>query len=150
AHFVSFGEYLHRRLLGRSVCSLSMASGTGLLLTEARAWDGALLAAVGLGPEQLPVFGDVPDSLEGLRREYAERWPALKDVPWLPALGDGATANVGSGCAAPGRIAVTVGTSSAVRAVTPLEGSTQAPEGLWRYLLDARRAVVGGALSEGG
>jgi gluconokinase len=150
AQFVSFGEYLHRRLLGRSVCSLSMASGTGLLQTEARAWDGALLAALGLRPEQFPALGDLRDHLQGLRQEYAQRWPPLKDIPWLPALGDGATANVGSGCAAPGRIAVTVGTSSAVRAVIPLPGSARPPNGLWRYLLDGQRTVVGGALSEGG
>jgi len=31
AQWISFGEYLHRRILGRSRCSLSMASGTGLL-----------------------------------------------------------------------------------------------------------------------
>src|SRR5690242_14960738 len=30
AQWLSFGEYLHRQYLGRSVCSLSMASGTGL------------------------------------------------------------------------------------------------------------------------
>src|SRR5215469_4886851 len=32
AQWLSFGEYLHRWVLGRSICSLSMASGTGLLL----------------------------------------------------------------------------------------------------------------------
>src|SRR5690348_7290056 len=31
AQWLSFGEYLYRRFLGRSVCSLSMASGTGML-----------------------------------------------------------------------------------------------------------------------
>src|SRR5262249_27253681 len=147
---VSFGEYLHRRLLGRSVCSLSMASGTGLLLTETRAWDVTLLEALGLRQEQMPELGDLQHSLWGLQREYADRWPALNRVPWFPALGDGATANVGSGCAALGRIAVTVGTSSAVRAITPLASSREPPQGLWRYLLDGRRALIGGALSEGG
>src|SRR5262249_24652005 len=100
--------------------------------------------------EQLPALGDLRDGLRGLRQEYAERWSALKDVPWFPAVGDGATANVGSGCARSGCVAVTVGTSSAVRAVAPLEWSTRPTKGLWRYLLDGRRAVVGGALSEGG
>jgi gluconokinase len=37
-----------------------------------------------------------------------------------------------------------------VRAVIPLQGSAPPPSGLWRYLLDGRRTVVGGALSEGG
>jgi gluconokinase len=64
-------------------------------------------------------------------------------------MGDGGMANVGSGCAAPGRIALTVGTTSAARAVVRVDDVVP-PKGLWLYLLDARRGVLGGALSEGG
>ncbi|HYX50123.1 MAG TPA: FGGY family carbohydrate kinase, partial [Ktedonobacteraceae bacterium] len=39
AQWLSFGEYLHRQFLGRSVCSLSMASGTGMLVTHTCTWD---------------------------------------------------------------------------------------------------------------
>ncbi|TMC63122.1 MAG: carbohydrate kinase, partial [Chloroflexota bacterium] len=44
---------------------------------------------------------------------------------------------------------ITIGTSSAIRVVVPLE-QVIPPMGLWLYLIDARRAVLGGALSEGG
>lgn len=149
AQFVSVGEYLHRQFLGRSVCALCMASGTGLLTTQARAWDGELVALLGLRPTQLPPLGDLGDALTGLAPDYARRWPALAAVPWFPALGDGATANVGSDCTTPARLALTVGTSSAMRVVAPVDASPL-PGGLWRYLLDRDRAVLGGALSEGG
>ncbi|MGH2516236.1 MAG: gluconokinase [Ktedonobacterales bacterium] len=149
AEYLSFGEYLHRQVLGRSVCSLCMASGTGLLRTRERVWDDELLGALGLRREQLPALGDLRDAVRGLAPRYSERWPALRETPWYPALGDGAAANIGSGCTAPQRIALTVGTSSALRALVPLDDSTP-PEGLWLYLLDARRGVLGGALSEGG
>lgn len=152
AQYLSFGEYLHRQLLGRSVCSLCMASGTGLLRTRERVWDDELLRVLNIRREQLPPLGDLRDTLRGLAPRYSERWPALRDVPWYPALGDGATANIGSGCTTPQHIALTVGTSSALRALVPLvdgAGITP-PEGLWLYLLDARRGVLGGALSEGG
>jgi gluconokinase len=149
ARFLSFGEYLHRTFLGRAVCGLCMASGTGLLDLRARTWDAPLATAVGVRLEQLPPLGDLRDAVRGLRADYAARWPALRDVPWYPALGDGATANVGSGCASAGQIALTVGTSSAMRTIVPVEQVTL-PDGLWLYLLDARRGVLGGALSEGG
>jgi len=149
ASFVSFGEYFHRQLFGRAVCSLCMASGTGLLLTREQKWDMEQLHALGLSPERLPPLGDLDESLRGLVPAYASRWPALRDVPWFPALGDGATANVGSGCVASGRVALTVGTSSAVR-VCVAPDAIEPPDGLWLYLLDARRAIFGGALSEGG
>lgn len=149
ASFISFGEYLHHRVLGRSVCSLCMASGTGLLTTQARSWDQELIQFLGIRLEQLPPLGDLRDALRGLTPEFASRWPALRDVPWFPAIGDGAAANIGSGCGDVRRVALTVGTSSAVRVITPVQG-TVAPDGLWLYLLDANRAVLGGALSEGG
>ena len=69
-------------------------------------------------------------------------------MPWFPAVGDGAASNVGSDCVDLSRIALNVGTSAAIRLVTREAGS--APIGLWRYRVDGRRALVGGATSEGG
>ncbi|MDQ2716483.1 MAG: gluconokinase [Chloroflexota bacterium] len=149
AQWLSFGEYLHRKFVGRSVCSYSMASGTGLLVTRSHAWDSELLATLGVRAEQLPPLGDLRDSVQGLQPEFAGRWPALRAVPWFPAVGDGVAANVGSGCATQDRWALSVGTSSAIRAIMPVD-SIVPPAGLWLYLLDARRGVLGGALSEGG
>ena len=149
AHLLSFGEYLHQQLLGQSICSFSMASGTGMLVTRTRKWDEELMQVTGTRPEQMPHLGDVQDSIKGLRTAYASRWPSLRDVPWFPAIGDGAAANVGSGCAAEGNWALTIGTSSAIR-VTVAPDQVVPPPGLWLYLLDANRALLGGALSEGG
>jgi gluconokinase len=149
AQWLSFGEYLHRRLLGRSVCSLSMASGTGMLETRARAWDNELIEALNVRFEQLPQLGDLRDSVQGLTSEYASAWPVLRNVPWFPAVGDGAAACVGSGCANEQNWSLTMGTSSAMRVVVTPERVVP-PMGLWLYLIDGKRAVLGGALSEGG
>lgn len=149
AQWLSFGEYLYRRFLGRSVCSLSMASGTGMLDTRARAWDTELMKVLDVRPEQFPPLGDLHDSVQGLTPEYASAWPALHNVPWFPAVGDGASACIGSGCASIENWSLTIGTSSAIRVVLPPERVIP-PMGLWLYLIDARRAVLGGALSEGG
>lgn len=149
ARYVSFGEYLHERLLGRAVCSLSMASGTGLLNTRARVWDNELLNLLHLTPGHLPTIGDLPDTLQGLAPEFAGRWPALNRVPWFPAIGDGAAANLGSNCAGVSTWAVTMGTSSAMRVVVS-PAQVEPEQGLWLYYIDRKRALLGGALSEGG
>jgi gluconokinase len=148
SQWLSFGEYLQRCLLGRSVCSLSMASGTGMLVTRTHSWDKDWQEFLGVRAEQLSPLGDLHDSITGLKPEFAERWPALKDVPWFPAIGDGAAANVGSGCATEENWAITIGTSSAIRVVVPLD--VVPSRGLWLYLVDAQRGLLGGALSEGG
>jgi gluconokinase len=148
AQWLSFGEYLHRRFLGRSVCSLSMASGTGMLIIQDHTWDSHLQEVLGVRDEQLPQLGDLQDSITGLKPEFATRWPALKDVPWFPAIGDGAAANAGSGCANEENWAITIGTSSAMRVI--VSPDVVPPSGLWLYLLDRKRGLLGGALSEGG
>src|SRR5260370_8387782 len=67
----------------------------------------------------------------------------------LRAFGEGALANVGSGCVTPDRRPPTVGTPVALPAVDSAP-PTHIPPGLWCYRLDGGRVVIGGALSNGG
>ena len=147
ARWISFGEFLFLRWFGRPACSISMASGTGLYDQMRLAWDPASLEAVGLTADHLPPVDDQP--IQGLQSTYRARWPALATIPWLPALGDGACSNVGIGAVTPGRAALTIGTSSAVRMLWR-GAPVPPPPGLWLYRLDANHPVLGGALSEGG
>lgn len=141
-----FAEYLLLRLTGRLRVSVSMASGTGLLDQRTGEWDTAMPEACGVGPERLPPIDDAP--LIGLAPAWHARWPALRAAPWLPAAGDGACSNLGTDCAGPERVALNVGTSAALRVVTPAPRAV--PRGLWHYRVDAARHLVGGATSEGG
>lgn len=143
----SFGEFLFRRLFGRFVTTVSMASGSGLLDVHACAYDAEVLGALGLREEMLSPLTDGP--LTGLGGEFARRWPALRDVPWFLPVGDGACNNVGSGAAGGDRLAVMVGTSGAMR-VVPRAADVAIPKGLFCYRVDGRRLVLGGALSGGG
>jgi gluconokinase len=146
---MSWGEYLELRLFGVRRCSLSMASGTGLLDLRRRAWDPEMLAAAEVAEDALSPLVDADAPTPPLRPEWAARWPELRGVPWIPALGDGACANLGSGAVGPRRPAVTVGTSAAVRALWEGE-PVDVPAALWCYRLDGRRLVMGRALSNGG
>ena len=144
--WLSFSDLLYWRLFGRLGTSLSMASATGLFrLLECR-WDDELLAKLRMSRESLPRITEVEQDLVP---RYARLWPALAKVPWLHAIGDGALANLGSGCLTTDRRALSIGTSGAMRVMhTALNSSL--PPGLWSYRLDAKRFVTGGALSNGG
>ncbi len=148
ARWGSLGECLELALFGEAATSICMASGTGLLDQTALRWDPTALAAAEIEPERLFPLCDRTEPRYGLRPPWARRWPALRGVPWFPAVGDGAASNVGSGCTTPARLALNVGTSAALRVVGADVGPP--PRGLWRYRLDRRLSVVGGALSEGG
>jgi gluconokinase len=127
---VSFADYLFLRLTGELRTSLSSASGSGLLNLRARRWDAELLDALGIGEELLPPLSDEPVGTT------------------YPPLGDGACSNLGVGCVTPERAALMIGTSGAYRVARTGEPAPR--EGLFSYLLDERRVVEGGSISDGG
>jgi gluconokinase len=148
-YWVSIGEYLFDLFLGQRVVSYSVASWTGLLNRHTLSWDEAWLAHLPIDEGQLSPLTDVHEPVAGLKKEWSERWPALKEVPWFPAIGDGAAANIGSGCDTSRRVALTVGSTGAMRAVLD-QNIPEAPTELWVYRVDAHRALLGGATTEGG
>jgi gluconokinase len=129
--------------------SYSVAAWSGLLDRHRMDWDEELRRHLRVDADALPAVADYDQACRGLRAAYAKRWPALRDVPFFLAVGDGAAANVGSGCVTPERVALTVGTTAAMRVVLP--GVTpDVPAGLWAYKVGAAETLLGGALSEGG
>ena len=149
--YLSFAQYCTLSWLGTAATSVSMASGSGLFNHETFGWDQELTNSLGIKPGALGEFVADPELLPPVTGAYAERWPALKGVRWRAPIGDGAASNVGSGCVSGDLLALMVGTSGALRRCEP-DGSGQhlVPDGLWRYRLDRRHAVTGGALSDGG
>lgn len=148
-HWTGIGEYILQEFLGQRCMSYSVASWSGLLNRFELTWDAEWLDRLPIREEQLFPLGDIDQPLQGLRAPWAERWPALRQVAWLPAIGDGAAANIGSGCDDPAHIALTIGSTGAMRVVVD-PGLERVPEGLWLYRVDRRRALLGGATTEGG
>ncbi len=149
ARWISPAEFLYHRLFGSPAPSVCMASATGLLDQDRCDWDDEALSVAGLRRDQVPELDLADPPLCGPKPDWAERWPALASIPWARPIGDGAASNIGSGCLAPERAAVNLGTSGAIR-VAHQDGRPDVPQGLWRYRIDARRALVGGAFSDGG
>lgn len=150
ARWVDVSTYLYGHWFGRDVpCSYSVASWSGLLSREGLVWDETWLSQLGLQSEHLPPLADFDSVQTGLTSDYATRWPPLRGVPFFLAVGDGAAANIGSGCLAADRVALTVGTTAALRIVTE-HPPALLPSGLWDYRVDRQRHLIGGATSEGG
>lgn len=147
--WVGVGEYLYYKLFGVWRVSYSVAAWTGLLNRRSLTWDGAWLLRLPVKADQLAPLGDLDRPCQGLQGAWAARWPALADVPWLLPVGDGAAANIGAGCDTPDRVALTMGTTGAMRVVVGPE-LARVPDGLWLYRVDGPRALLGGATTEGG
>jgi gluconokinase len=147
--WVSLGEYMWFKLFGNPVVSYSAASWTGLLDRKRLVWDEELMERLPVKLNNLSPLCDIDQPNHGLRVEFKQRWPTLAEIPWFPAIGDGAAANIGSGCTSSERVTISLGSTSAVRVVLKNE-IEHIPTGLWCYRVDRGRALLGGALTEGG
>lgn len=143
--WISPSDWIFQELFGTRGCSHSMASATGLYDLGKRSWDHELCRVCGVTAEQLGSIGDgAAPATSGPR--------ALRDALIFPAIGDGAAGNLGSGAARSRVIAINIGTSAAVRMIeTNRSGQkTRLPLGLFRYVVDEKRSVIGGAISNAG
>lgn len=147
--WMTIDEYLALILFGKTEVSYSVASWSGLLDRFRLDWDDALLAGLPVSRHQLSELVDADQPRRGLVEPFSHRWPALKELPWFPAIGDGGAANLGSGCTNPSRIALTMGSTTAMR-VAVRGNIAQIPIGLWCYRVDRTTSLLGGAMSEGG
>jgi len=150
--WVTFGEWIEQRWLGRVGVSVSQASGSGLFDQDRCVWDARLLAALDVDREMVAPIVDTDDRTGALGATLRRRWPALGEAQWIPTLGDGALNTVGAGCVTRARAALMIGTSGAERVLWEPRRDERVRQsfGLWRYRLDRRRVIVGGALSNGG
>jgi gluconokinase len=146
--WAGFPELLARLLTGSAVMSRSMASGTGLLDRAHGSWSSLVLDQLDIGTPDLPSLVADEEPIGRLAGDAANRWPSLGHLAWFAPWGDGSCGNVGLGATTPGRAALMVGTSGALRTVVP-DAAPALPSGLFAYRLGAG-SVVGGQLSEGG
>ena len=148
AKWISIGDYITLKLSSELGTSMSIASGTGIFNVRENTWDDKLVRFLKIKHSQLPPIARDPHTFR-LNTRFAKRWPRLADAKWFLPVADGAANNIGSGCVASDTAALMVGTSGAMRIVLG-EPPKNIPDGLWCYRVDHRRAILGGALSDGG
>ncbi len=136
--WLSPGEYL-----------LLALTGSGLWDQRKNDYCEELLDVIGIGRDQLAPVDSLDEPRRSLRSQFATRWPLFNEIPWYPAYGDGACNSVGSGCTTPKQFALMVGTSGAMRVVVRQKHVT-IPAGIWCYRVNRERAILGGAISNGG
>jgi gluconokinase len=143
ARWVSPADWIFEEVFGTSASSPSMASGTGLYDLRAKKWHEDLRQACEIGVEKLGVITEAPQS--------ATSFPGLREAQVFAAVGDGAASNLGCGADGAARIAINLGTSAAVRMMERVRTARKPiPFGLFRYVVDGERTVMGGAISNAG
>jgi gluconokinase len=149
AKFISIKEYVLYRLFGEYVVDHSIASATGLFDLHQLDWYDPALQTAGITREQLSTPVPTTHVLRGIHASYAEQIGIHPDTPFVVGASDGVLANLGVGAIRPGEVAVTIGTSGAVRTVVdkPL---TDEKGRTFCYVLADNRWVIGGPTNNGG
>lgn len=147
--FISIKEYIVYRLFGQYVVDTSIASATGLLSLEQLDYDAEALRLAGIDRGQLAQPVPATYMLSGMDAQLASHMGVAPGTPFVLGASDGALANVGVGATRAGEVAVTIGTSGAIRTVTdrPL---TDPQQRTFCYSLTESWFVVGGATNNGG
>lgn len=147
-HFIGIKEYVLNKLFGIMIMDYSIASATGLFNLETLTWDSEALLLAGVRENQLPRLVPTTERIEGLKKEAAERMGLSSATPFIVGAQDGVLANLGIGAVDEGVLAVTIGTSGAVRAT--VKRPALDPEGkLFCYALAKDHWIIGGASNNG-
>nr|WP_125585333.1 FGGY family carbohydrate kinase [Lacticaseibacillus jixianensis] len=134
---------------GQWLADYSLANATGLFNLHTLDWDPAALQLAGVTASQLPPLVDTDTLLPALTPAAAKAMGVPPATPGIIGASDGTLANIGVAALAPGALALTIGTSGAVRTV--IKTPQSAPGGkLFTYYLAPDRWVVGGPVNNGG
>ncbi|MDT0357374.1 gluconokinase [Herbaspirillum huttiense F1] len=149
ARFVGIKEYLLYQLFGQWVVDHSIASATGMFNLRELAWDQGALELLGVRPDQLPTPVPTTHRLPALSPEMAQRLGLSVETPFIIGANDGVLSNLGVNAIEIGHVAVTIGTSGAMRTV--IDEPLTDPHGrLFCYALTEKHWVVGGPVNNGG
>ncbi len=144
----SIKDYLFHKLTGEWVIDHSTASTSGMYNEELMDWDDEILAFAGLTKDMMPRAVSTTYS-QVISPETAKRLHVPLGLPVVIGATDGVLVNVGIGAVEPGRLSATIGTSGALRMLTP-KPMVDEQMRTWCYNLTDNMWVAGGAINNGG
>jgi gluconokinase len=147
--FISGKEYIFYQLFGEFVVDHSIASATGLFDIHQKKWCDESMKFAGITGEQLSRPVSTTQAFTKLKDKYQQLLNLPAGIPFLIGASDGCLANIGAGAVLPGELALTIGTSGAVRKLSQHINSDPGQR-LFNYILDDATFLTGGAINNGG
>lgn len=147
--FVGIKEYVFYHLFGEWVIDHSVASATGLFNMYTMNWDEEALTLAGIQSSHLSKLVPTTEVLTNMKEECAQELGLPSSIPVVIGANDGCLANLGVNAIEPGVVAVTIGTSGAIRMVSDKPVSDSKGR-IFSYALTENHWVVGGPVNNGG
>lgn len=146
--FIGIKEYIFFRLFNTYVTDTSIASATGLLNIYSLQWDKSVLNMLELPEEKLPKVVPVDQIFYFTEAGISHSLKLSNETPFVIGGSDGALANLGTGSIENNSMAITIGTSAAVRILCDQPG-TDKKMSTFCYHVMAEQYIIGGASNNG-
>ena len=148
-YYLSMKDYLLFQWTGELVTDYSMASASGLMNIHKLSWDKDALEVAGIKEEQLPRIVPPTYILSKLNNQMKQelQWPI--DTKLVIGAADGQLANLGNGAIEAGEVAVSVGTSGAIRQMISGQHVNENGE-TFSYAFTNQSSIIGGPTNNGG
>lgn len=150
AYWIGIKEYIFYRLFDRLITDYSVASSTGFLNGASLDWDSVALKYVGITKDKLPELTSSTDHLIGLKSEYAKKLGLTVETPFVLGASDGSLSNVGVGAISDDTLAVSIGTSAAIRSIVDQPLIDQKGRVYCYPLIPNKKWIIGGPINNGG
>ncbi|MEH7142324.1 gluconokinase, partial [Priestia megaterium] len=148
-YFMSVKEFLIHKWFNERVVDYSMAAGTGLFNSKTLQWNEGTLKLVQVDKEQLSRIVPPTEILRGINKNIAEEMGISSQLPFVLGAADGQLANLGIGAISPGEVAITIGTSGAIRQfIRGFEVSDKHETFCYRFTEEY--SIIGGPTNNGG
>lgn len=148
-YFMSMKEFLLEMWFGKRVVDFAMASATGMLNLKTLDWDEETLSLTGVTKDQLSTIVSPTEILTEMDPIIQKEIGFTEEVPFVIGSADGQLANLGSGAISPGEVAISAGTSGAIRQFvqgTPIDSNQET----FTYAFSEELSIVGGPTNNGG
>ncbi|WP_062349987.1 gluconokinase [Bacillus kwashiorkori] len=146
--FLSIKEFLLSRWFGLSIVDYSIASSSGMFNIHTFSWHKRALDLLGVSEEKLSTPVSPTTVLEGLHKSVANQLGILPSTKFAIGSSDGHLANLGTSAIGEGELAVTIGTSGAIRQMAP-SPSINRDEKTFCYPFNESLFLIGGATNNG-
>ncbi|KZZ85335.1 gluconokinase [Bacillus sp. SJS] len=147
--YIGIKEYVFKKFFDHYVIDHSLASATGMMHLESLDWDEEALAIAGITRDQLSELVPTTRIFQNCQPEPAKQMGIDPATPFIIGASDGVLSNLGVNAIKKGEIAVTIGTSGAIRTIID-KPQTDEKGRIFCYALTQDHWVIGGPVNSGG
>ncbi|MCM3764420.1 gluconokinase [Neobacillus niacini] len=147
--YIGIKEYIFKKLFDQYVVDYSIASAMGMMNLNTLDWDEEALTIAGISREHLSELVPTTKIFTDCHPDLARQMGIDPSTPFVIGASDGVLSNLGVNAIGKGEIAVTIGTSGAIRTIID-KPQTDEKGRTFCYALTESHWVIGGPVNNGG